>query len=118
MLRRETQPLPFIISQFSFSTGQKIYSLGLSVQSIEMVIILESPGTKESGVSWKANESGCEFGLKSDKTPEAIELAQKRGEIMIMLTLQLSAPFSNRGPFLSASGSRQWSTDRHIKLPI
>ena len=60
---RETQPLPFIISQFSFSTGQKkIYSLWLSVQSTEMVIILESPGTKEYGVSWKANESGCEFG--------------------------------------------------------
>ena len=64
-----------------------------------MVIIFESPGTKEYGVSWKANESGCEFGLKSGKTPKAIELAQKRGEIMIMLTLQLSAPFSKRGHF-------------------
>ena len=64
-----------------------------------MVTILDSPGTKEYGLSWKANESGCEFGLKSSKTPEAIELAQKRGEIMIMLTLQLSAPFSNGGHF-------------------
>ena len=72
---KKTQPLSFIISQFSFSTGQKIYSLGLSVQSIGLVIILESPGTKEFGVSWKANESGCEFGLESGKIPEAIELA-------------------------------------------